>query len=83
MTLLLDRLREQGRVVFEALFHDLSSRMEIVVTFLAMLELVKMRAIRMLQEESAGPIVIEAAVGLDEATEGMALDRTEEKQDGA
>jgi segregation and condensation protein A len=82
MTLLLDRLREQGRVVFEALFRDLSSRMEIVVTFLAMLELVKMRAIRMLQEESAGPIVIEAAAGLDEATEGMALDRTEEKQDG-
>jgi segregation and condensation protein A len=83
MTLLLDRLRQHGRVLFESLFSDSRSRMEIIVSFLAMLELVKMRAIRILQEELAGPIVIEAAAGMDEATESMVLDGAEEEQDGA
>ena len=43
--------------------------MEVVVTFLAMLELVKVRAIRIFQDELAGPIVIEAAAGMEEAAE--------------
>jgi chromatin segregation and condensation protein Rec8/ScpA/Scc1 (kleisin family) len=54
--------------------------MEIVVTFLAMLELVKVRAIRIVQEELGGPILIEAAAGMDEAAEQVALD---EEQNGA
>ena len=56
MTLLLDRLRSPGKILFEALFDEVKSRMEVVVTFLAMLELVKVRAIRIFQEEMAGPI---------------------------
>jgi segregation and condensation protein A len=72
MTLLLDRLHAHGRVWFESLFSDARTRMEIVVTFLAMLELVKMRAIRILQEDPQGPIVIEAAVGAEEAAEVIA-----------
>ena len=85
MTLLLDKVREQTRLVFESLFADVKSRMEIVVTFLAMLELVKLRAIRIFQNEMAGPIVIEAAAGMDEAGERIVLDEAEveEKQDGA
>ena len=63
MTLLLDRLRSLGNILFDALFNDVRSRMEVVVTFLAMLELVKVRAIRIYQEEMAGPIMIEAAAG--------------------
>ena len=43
--------------------------MEVVVTFLAMLELVKMRAIRIVQDELEGPIVIEAAAGMEEAAD--------------
>ena len=39
--------------------------MEIIVTFLAMLELVKVRAIRIFQEEMAGPITIEPAAVMD------------------
>jgi segregation and condensation protein A len=74
MTLLLDRLRHQGRVLFEALFDEMKSRMEIVVTFLAMLELVKVRAIRIYQEEMAGPILIEAAADMDEAAQGAVID---------
>jgi segregation and condensation protein A len=83
MTLLLDKLRIQSQILFEALFDDVKTRMEVVVTFLAMLELVKVRAIRIVQEEMAGPIVIEAAAGMDEAAERVVLDETEEKQDGA
>ncbi len=83
MTLLLDKLRSQSQILFEALFDDVKTRMEVVVTFLAMLELVKVRAVRIVQEEMAGPIMIEAAAGMDEAAERVVLDETEEKQDGA
>ena len=75
MTLLLDKLHERGSILFEALFDQVKSRMEVVVTFLAMLELVKVRAIRIVQDEPGGPIIIEAA---DRAV----LDESEE-QDGA
>ena len=67
MTLLLDSLRTRGQVLFEELFGDAQNRMDVVVTFLAMLELVKVRAIRIFQDEPAGPIVIEAAAGMDKA----------------
>jgi chromatin segregation and condensation protein Rec8/ScpA/Scc1 (kleisin family) len=57
--------------------------MEVVVTFLAMLELVKGRAIRIYQEETAGPIIIEAAANMDEAAEKTVIDEdTEEEQHG-
>ena len=74
MTLLLDKLHNQGRILFEALFDEVRSRMEVVVTFLAMLELVKVRAIRISQDELNGPIVIEAAAAMDEAAERVVLD---------
>ena len=83
MTLLLDTLRDQSRVVFESLFADVKSRLEIVVTFLAMLELVKVRAIRIYQDDMAGPIVIEAAADMEEAAERIVLGEGEEEQDGA
>ena len=82
MTLLLDRLRTLGSLYFEALFDDVKSRMEVVVTFLAMLELVKVRAIRIYQEEMAGPIMIEAAADMDEAAENAVIDDAEEEQHG-
>jgi len=82
MTLILDILRAGERVIFEALFSAVKSRMEIIVTFLAMLELVKMRAIRIFQEALNGPIQIEAAVGIDQATERVAMEVAEEEQNG-
>ncbi|HUK40656.1 MAG TPA: segregation/condensation protein A, partial [Candidatus Acidoferrales bacterium] len=68
MTLLLDTLRQRPTVLFDALFAEAKTRMEVVVTFLAMLELVKARAIRIFQDELGGPIQIEAAAGMDEAS---------------
>lgn len=82
MTMLLDRLRSQTQVYFESLFDDAKTRMDVVVTFLAMLELVKVRAIRILQEELSGPILIEATVGMDQAAEQVRLDGAEEEQHG-
>ena len=68
MTFLLDTLRARSKVLFDALFAEVKTRMEVVVTFLAMLELVKARAIRIFQDELGGPIQIEAAAGMDEAS---------------
>ena len=81
MTLLLDTLRSSGKVLFESLFNEVKSRMEVVVTFLAMLELVRGRAVRIFQEEATGPIIIEAAVGIDEAAM-VAIEESEEKPHG-
>ena len=39
MTPLLDQLRTQRKILFESLFAEVTTRMEVVVTFLAMLEL--------------------------------------------
>lgn len=81
MTLLLDTLRAQGQVLFEALFTEAKTRMDVVVTFLAMLELVKVRAIRIFQDELSGPIVIQAAV-LEQAAEAVAAEEIEEEPNG-
>jgi segregation and condensation protein A len=60
----LERLRT-GDVEFGELFSAESSRREIIVTFLALLELVKMRAVRALQAERFGPILLTLAVPRD------------------
>jgi segregation and condensation protein A len=82
MTLLLDHLRTQGKILFEALFAEVKTRMEVVVTFLAMLELVKVRAIRIFQEEATGPIQIEAAADIENAPAVLAIQDPEEDQHG-
>jgi len=61
---LLERLRT-GDVEFAALFADGASRQEVVSTFLALLELVKMRAVRALQTERFGSILLRLAVPRD------------------
>ncbi|MBI2963077.1 MAG: segregation/condensation protein A [Deltaproteobacteria bacterium] len=58
---ILERLRD-GEVEFARLFDAQSSRREVVSTFLALLELVKMRAVRALQSERFGPILLALAV---------------------
>ena len=60
MDRLLESLHRQPRVVFQTLFEGASSRMELVVTFLALLELIRVRSVCVTQEEYAGPILVEA-----------------------
>jgi segregation and condensation protein A len=79
MTLLLDILRAKGPTLFESLFAEVKTRMEVVVTFLAMLELVKVRAIRIFQDEMSGPIQIEALADMDQASALVAAQVIEEE----
>src|ERR1700678_285668 len=50
------RLAERSRLVFEELFSENATRTEIVVTFLAVLELIRLRQIGVAQESAFGSI---------------------------
>ena len=62
----LDTLREKREVLFEQLFPQDSTRMQVLVTFLAVLELVRNRMIQVRQENPFGPIVASLAVSPEE-----------------
>ena len=58
---LLERLVRERVVDFESLFDDTTTRLEMVVTFLALLELMKMGGVRAVQADLFGRIVVELA----------------------
>lgn len=58
---ILDRVHQEGRVTFSNLFHETSTRGEIVVTFLALLELIRLKQLRAVQSTIFGEIDILAA----------------------
>jgi segregation and condensation protein A len=58
MRLIRERMRSQKGCTFRSLFSRLSSRMEVIVTFLALLELVRRGEIVALQEQLFGEILI-------------------------
>lgn len=60
MTFILDSLTKQSTVRFEQFFNKNEGRMGVVVTFLAMLELLKESLIDMVQTEPFGPIHLKA-----------------------
>jgi len=68
---LADVLRSRARVTFEDLFEGQASRAELVVTFLALLEMTRLRMTRIAQDQALGPIFVELAVREDEV-EAMA-----------
>jgi segregation and condensation protein A len=57
------QMAERQRVVFEELFIAGASRTEIVVTFLAVLELIRLRQIDVTQESSFAPIELVRTIG--------------------
>jgi len=61
----LDTLRERGEVKFSELFPVEVTRLQILVTFLAILELVRMRMLALRQAEFFGPIIMNLAVSID------------------
>lgn len=63
--LVLDLLRERGRVSFTELFSTETTRLQILVTFLASLELVRSRVIDVHQTAPFGPIFLSLAVSPD------------------
>lgn len=58
IALIIDQLRELGRTTFSSLLKSTQSRLEIVISFLAVLELVKQRQVEVTQEEQFGEIEI-------------------------
>lgn len=62
---ILDTLRERQIMLFTNLFPGGSTRLQILTTFLGLLELVRTRMIHVLQEEQFGPITLSLAVDAD------------------
>lgn len=59
---ILSIVQEQPRLLFSKLFENAATRTEIVVTFLALLELIRMKQVRVRQSEHFGEIEIIRAV---------------------
>lgn len=55
---LLQRMEQAERISLTDLFRDMRSRHEVVCTFLAVLELMRLKHIRATQDESYGPILL-------------------------
>lgn len=64
MNVILEALEKQESIAFEALFESSCHRMVIIVTFLALLELIRLRTIRVYQAEGFGPILLSRAFSL-------------------
>jgi len=60
MTQVLDRIRGQQFVPFVSLFKEAEGRLGVVVTFLAIMELIKESLVEIVQSESFGPIHVKA-----------------------
>lgn len=58
-------LKLQPQVTFASLLNDTHSRVEIIVTFLALLEMIRHHQVSVHQERLFGPIVIQAEADLD------------------
>ena len=69
ITLITDSLRHQKYVSFRSLVNHENSRLEIVVTFLAMLELIKRHLVRVSQEGLFGDISLEVSEAWDKFDE--------------
>lgn len=72
---LLQALSVARALAFDSLFGEDAGRFEIILTFLALLELMKMGAVRAIQEEGFGRIVIEMIVA---DAGGVMLDAVDE-----
>jgi segregation and condensation protein A len=66
---LADLLTLRGRLAFEDLFETRSTKFDLVITFLALLEMTKLRMTRLYQSEPFGPLHIELAAAPPEGFE--------------
>jgi len=57
---LVDKLASGGACGFDELFPDASSRQELITTFLAVLEMIRLKLIRVFQQGACGPIRVYA-----------------------
>lgn len=62
MTQITERLQAERRCTFESLFESVRTRYDVVVTFLAILEMTKMHMTRLYQSDVEAPIHVELAL---------------------
>src|SRR5580704_777657 len=62
---LADLLGQRRRIAFEEMFTGLATKFDLVITFLALLEMTRLRMTRLFQTEPLGPLYIEVAAGDD------------------
>jgi len=74
MSQLVDRLRGRKNLTFDDLFDDAKTVYDVVVTFLAILEMAKRRLTRIYQADVLAPIHLELLVVQDEADLGGPVD---------
>lgn len=78
MTQVLDKIRHRQFVPFVSLFRAEEGRLGVVVTFLAVMELVKESLLELVQNESFGPIHVRARGEVEESSnEGQGEDESE------
>jgi segregation and condensation protein A len=62
---LADALGRRKRATFEELFEGLTTKFDLVITFLALLEMTRLKMTRLMQTEPLGPIYVEIAAADD------------------
>jgi segregation and condensation protein A len=77
MNAILESLEGKSSVTFASLFDDSRQRLVIIVTFLALLELVRLRVARVFQAETFGPILVSRTFSLVAETESLDIDEAE------
>ena len=63
---LVDKLASGGACGFNELFPDISSRQQLITTFLAVLEMIRLKLVRVFQEGACGPIRVYARTRSDD-----------------
>jgi segregation and condensation protein A len=61
-----DLLRDRRRLAFEEMFAGVATKFDMVITFLALLEMTKLRMTRLFQSEPLGPLYVEIAASEEE-----------------
>jgi segregation and condensation protein A len=65
---LADVLRVRKRLAFEELFENLGTKFDLVITFLALLEMTRLKMTRLFQAEPLGPLYVEVSADAPSAT---------------
>ena len=68
MAQLSDLLAKRKVLAFEETFEGSTSKFDLVITFLALLEMTRLKMTRLFQTEPLGPLYVELAAGGDDAT---------------
>jgi segregation and condensation protein A len=72
-----DLLSARGRLSFEETFEGLATKFDLVITFLALLEMTRLRMTRLFQSEPLGPMYVEIAAAGDRTSQTV---REEDRQ---